>query len=302
MSLMSVEQLTKRYQSATVVDHISFQLEPGKCVALLGPNGAGKTTTLRMLAGFISPTEGEIHFNEDQFTYDNRHHVGYLPQYPVFHNWMTGEEFLMYVGQLAYLSKDEAKSKAHELLDLVRLSDDKQKRIGKFSGGMKQRLGIAQALMHDPKLVILDEPVSSLDPIGRREVLNLIRELKKDATILFSTHILNDAEEVSDDILLLNQGKLLKQGSIEDIHNQQDTKTIYLAFQDEPKFIEERLKEIDTVFNVTREHRDFVVAVHDVNDARAQLLTMIQSEGWALTKFEIAKSSLEDIFIKAVSE
>ncbi|WP_411954914.1 ATP-binding cassette domain-containing protein [Alkalibacillus sp. S2W] len=302
MSIMSANHLTKTFQGHTVVDDLSFTLEPGKCVALLGPNGAGKTTTLRMLAGFIKPSQGNIRFDEEQFTKDIRHYVGYLPQYPIFHNWMTGEEFLIYVGKLAFLSKNEAKAKAHELLDLVRLGDDKQKRIGKYSGGMKQRLGIAQALMHDPQLIILDEPVSSLDPIGRREVLNLIRELKKDATILFSTHILNDAEEVSDDILLLNHGKLLKQGAIQEIHSQQETKTIYLAFQDEPKFIEERLKEINSVFNIKRENAGFAITVHDVNEARAQLLEVIQSEGWNLTKFEVLSASLEDIFIKAVTE
>ncbi|MDV2581865.1 ABC transporter ATP-binding protein [Alkalibacillus haloalkaliphilus] len=302
MTLMSVEQLTKTYQSTNVVDELTFSLEPGKCVALLGPNGAGKTTTLRMLAGFIKPTKGEIVFNEERFSRDVRHYVGYLPQYPVFHNWMSGEEFLIYVGQLAYLTKHEAKAKAEELLDLVNLSDAKKQRISKYSGGMKQRLGIAQALIHDPKLIILDEPVSSLDPIGRREVLNLIRELKKDATILFSTHILNDAEEVSEEILLMHKGKMIKQGAISDVSETQETTSIHLSFEDEPKFIEERLKEIDSVFNVNREEDGFIVTVHDINIARSQLLDLIKQEEWELTRFEIGKTSLEDIFMKAVTE
>ncbi len=299
---MSVEQLTKTYQSTNVVDNISFTLEPGKCVALLGPNGAGKTTTLRMLAGFIKPTSGTINFSEENFKKDVRNYVGYLPQFPVFHNWMTGEEFLIYVGQLSHLSKQEAKARAHELLELVNLIDARKQRISKYSGGMKQRLGIAQALIHHPKLIILDEPVSALDPIGRREVLNLIRELKKDATILFSTHILNDAEEISEEILLLHHGKMIKQGSIEEVSDSQDTVSIRLAFSEEPKFIEERLKEIDSVFKVVRQEHGFIITVHDLNAARNQLLDTIKNEDWQLTKFEVAKSSLEDIFMKAVTE
>ncbi|PKR76948.1 ABC transporter ATP-binding protein [Halalkalibacillus sediminis] len=302
MSLVSVNHLIKAYKDKKAVDDISFSLNQGKCVALLGPNGAGKTTTLRMLAGFIKPTDGSITFNEDSLPSDFRKYVGYLPQFPVFHNWMTGKEFLVYVGELSHLSKGDAQKRADELLTLVHLSDAKDQRIGKYSGGMKQRLGIAQALIHSPKLIMLDEPVSSLDPIGRREVLNLMRELKKDATILFSTHILNDAEEVSEEILMLNHGKIVKHGAIEDIDAVQDTVTILLSFSDEPKFIEERLKEVETIFQVTREDHHFELSVHDLDLARKQIIEMVHKENWKLNKFEVARSTLEDVFMKAVQE
>ncbi|MGM8216303.1 ATP-binding cassette domain-containing protein [Bacillaceae bacterium W0354] len=300
MALITVDNLTKTYQKKDVVDHISFSLEPGKCVALLGPNGAGKTTTLRMLAGFIKPSEGSISFDEDSLSHDFRKYVGYLPQFPVFHRWMSGFEFLVYVGQLAHLPKGEAIKRADELLELVNLKDFKKMRIAKYSGGMKQRLGIAQALIHSPKLIMLDEPVSALDPIGRREVLNLMRELKKDATILFSTHILNDAEEVSDEIILLNDGKVIEKGNIKELSSAQDTVTIHLAFSEEPKFVIERLKEIESVFQVTNEKGEYQLSVHNLLVAREQLIELIQKENWPLTKFEVAKTSLEDFFIKAV--
>src|SRR5690625_3785871 len=291
MSLITVDNLTKTYDKKDVVDHISFTLESGKCVALLGPNGAGKTTTLRMLAGFIKATEGTISFDEDELTKDFRKFVGYLPQFPVFHRWMSGFEFLVYVGQLADLSKKEAEERADELLELVNLKDFKKMRIGKYSGGMKQRLGIAQALIHRPKLIMLDEPVSALDPIGRREILNLMRELKKDATILFSTHILNDAEEVSDEIILLNNGKVIEKGNINDIHSEQETVTIHIAFSEDPKFVMKRLKEIESVFQVTNERGEYQVSVHQLLIARKQLLDLFQKENWPLTKFEVAKTS-----------
>ncbi|SEQ49018.1 ABC transporter ATP-binding protein [Piscibacillus halophilus] len=302
MELLHANQLTKKYKENSVIQDVSFTLEHGRCVALLGPNGSGKTTTLRMLAGFIKPTEGTIAFNDESLSRDFRQHVGYLPQFPVFYDWMTGKEFLVYSGQLAHLSKSEARKRADELLELVNLKEVRKLRISKYSGGMKQRLGIAQALIHSPKLIILDEPASALDPIGRREVLNLMRELKKDSTILFSTHILNDAEEVSDEILLLNNGNVIEQGSMHELESVQNTVTLKLAFSDEPKFIEERLKEIESVFKVHRVQDDFLLTVHDLQTARKQLLEVVHNEDWQLTKFEVAKTSLEDLFMKAVKE
>lgn len=300
--MLHANQLTKKYKENSVIQDVSFTLEHGRCVALLGPNGSGKTTTLRMLAGFIKPTEGTIAFNDESLSRDFRQHVGYLPQFPVFYDWMTGKEFLVYSGQLAHLSKSEARKRADELLELVNLKEVRKLRISKYSGGMKQRLGIAQALIHSPKLIILDEPASALDPIGRREVLNLMRELKKDSTILFSTHILNDAEEVSDEILLLNNGNVIEQGSMHELESVQNTVTLKLAFSDEPKFIEERLKEIESVFKVHRVQDDFLLTVHDLQTARKQLLEVVHNEDWQLTKFEVAKTSLEDLFMKAVKE
>lgn len=300
MSLVTAQDLTKAYNNTNVVENLSFSLQEGKCVALLGPNGAGKTTTLKMLAGFIQPTSGTITFDVQSLSDDFRNYVGYLPQFPVFYRWMTGYEFLVYVGELANLSKKEAGEKADELLELVNLKDFKKMRISKYSGGMKQRLGIAQALIHSPKLIILDEPVSALDPIGRREVLNLMKELKKDATILFSTHILNDAEEVSDEIILLNKGKIIEKGNLSELNAADDTVTIHLAFSEEPKFVIERLKEIDSVLSVTNEKGEYQITAQQLNTARTQILQLVQKEKWPLSKFEIAKTSLEDFFIKAV--
>ncbi|TFB13891.1 ABC transporter ATP-binding protein [Filobacillus milosensis] len=300
MALLEANHLTKTFNNVSVINDVSFSLEHGKCVALLGPNGSGKTTTLRMLAGFIKPTNGSIDFNEESLSKDFRNYVGYLPQFPVFHNWMTGKEFLVYAGQLAHLSKAEAKERADELLELVNLKEVRKLRISKYSGGMKQRLGIAQALIHAPKLIILDEPASALDPIGRREILNLMRELKKDATILYSTHILNDAEEVSDEILLLNEGKVIEQGSMHELESVQNTVTIKLSFSEDPKFIEDRLKEIESVFKVNQVANDYLLTVHDLQVARQQLLDVVNRENWQLTKFEVAKTSLEDLFMKAV--
>ncbi|MBB6455078.1 ABC-2 type transport system ATP-binding protein [Salirhabdus euzebyi] len=303
MSLIEVKNLSKSFDGEDVVKGITFELTPGKCVALLGPNGAGKTTTLRMLAGFSKPTNGTITFDEQSLSSDIRNYIGYLPQFPVFHNWMSGKEFLIYVGQLSHLSKSEADSRADELLDRVGLTDAKKQRIGKYSGGMKQRLGIAQAMMNRPKLIMLDEPVSALDPIGRREVLNLMREIKKDATILFSTHILNDAEEISDELLLLHHGELVEQGSLDELGNLYDSGKIILAFQDNiPADMEEKLNKLSHITDIEFKKQSIEFISSDVIASRAEILQLAVQNDWPLTKFEIAKTTLEDLFMKVVNQ
>ncbi len=207
MLLITIDSLTKQFGKKQAVRELSFEIKKGSCTALLGPNEAGKTTTLKMLAGLLAPTKGRIYFNE-QPTGDLRKYVGFLPQFPVFCNWMTAREFLEYVGKLSGLPKRAAAEKTIELIELVGLKDAGDQRIGGFSGGMKQRLGIAQAMIHSPKLLMLDEPVSALDPVGRRDVITMLTELKKHTTILFPTHVLSDAEEVCDEIVIIRKGEL----------------------------------------------------------------------------------------------
>ncbi|GAA0498538.1 ABC transporter ATP-binding protein [Salinibacillus aidingensis] len=301
MSLMDVQGLTKAFDGKTVVSDVSFELQPGTCVALLGPNGAGKTTTLRMLAGFSRPTDGQISFDQQSLSEDIRQYTGYLPQFPSFHNWMSGLEFLVYVGQLSYLTKAEATERANELLKRVGLEDAKKQRIKKYSGGMKQRLGIAQALINDPKLIILDEPVSALDPIGRREVLDLMRELKKESTILFSTHILNDAEEVSDELLMLHNGELVEHGSLEKLNHLDQTGKIQLNFAVYPENLESELENLSSIQHVRPVGQGVEVVVRDMDEARKEILQLVTVNEWPLTKFEQAKTTLEDVFMKVVN-
>ena len=301
MSLITVENLTKTYDGKNVVQDVSFRLTPGKCVALLGPNGAGKTTTLRLLAGFIKPSKGTITFDKSTLSTDIRNFVGYLPQFPTFHNWMTGMEFLIYVGQLAGLSKEEAKTRAEVLMDKVGLEDAKKKRIGKYSGGMKQRLGIAQAMINNPKLIILDEPVSALDPIGRREVLNLMHEIKQEATILFSTHILNDAQEISDELLLLNKGELVQQGSISEL-SQEDSGKLVVEFSAMPEDIDDILAAIPEITSIEKNTYKVELSTEDLDSLRQKLMELAVTHHWPITRFEIGKSTLEDFFMKVVSK
>ncbi|MFD1040079.1 ATP-binding cassette domain-containing protein [Virgibacillus byunsanensis] len=302
MALLTVENLSKHYDGKPAVNDVSFQFQHGSCIALIGPNGAGKTTILRTLAGLLKPTSGSVSFAGVNANDDIRKYIGYLPQYPVFHAWMTGMEFLVYVGQLALVTKSEATKRAEQLLTRVGLSDDKNKRISKYSGGMKQRLGIAQAMIHQPKLLMLDEPVSSLDPIGRREVLNLMEELKKDMTILFSTHILSDADEVSDELLLLHEGQIVESGSMEDLRQKYQTSKIELGFLDDLEKYQTVLNELPTVMNSYIERNLIHVTASDISKVRQEVLKTATKENWPLTTFSINRTSLEDLFMRVVSK
>jgi len=301
MSLIQIQGLKKSFQGNEVIKGLDFHLEKGKCIALLGPNGAGKTTTLRMLSGLMKPTKGSITFS-DAKDGDIRHLIGYLPQFPVFYEWMSGMEFLQYVGKLAGLTNKEAKERSVDLLELVGISDAKNRRVGKYSGGMKQRLGIAQAIIHRPQLVMLDEPVSALDPFGRREVLELLEGLKKETTILFSTHILNDAEEVCDEILFLHNGEIVESGTMEDLRERHQQAKIDLIFRKKTVEMESTFKNHTLTQSVLVDGNRISVFVTNVELARKEFLKLIFEKDWLLDKFEISSMTLEDVFMKVVGK
>jgi ABC-2 type transport system ATP-binding protein len=302
MSLIQINGLKKSFQGNEVIKGLDFNLEKGKCIALLGPNGAGKTTTLRMLSGLMRPTRGSITFSGAKKDGDIRHLIGYLPQFPVFYDWMSGMEFLQYVGKLAGLTKKEAKERSLELLELVGISDAKNRRVGKYSGGMKQRLGIAQAIIHRPQLVMLDEPVSALDPFGRREVLELLEGMKKETTILFSTHILNDAEEVCDEILFLHNGEIVESGTMEDLRERHQQAKIDLVFHKKSAEMESTFKNHHLTQSILVDGNRISVFVTNVELARKEFLKLIFEKDWQLDKFEISSMTLEDVFMKVVGK
>lgn len=204
--------LTKKYGDNFALDNVSFRLNPG-VYGLLGANGAGKTTLMRMLCGVLKPTTGNIHMDGlDVSSEDYRARLGYLPQDFGYYPEFTGEDFLLYFSALNGLSRSHAKRKSAALLELVALTNVKKKKIKTYSGGMKQRLGIAQALLNDPPFIVLDEPTVGLDPKERVKFRNLIAHLGKESIVLFSTHIVTDIEQIADHLLVLQGGKLVYDG------------------------------------------------------------------------------------------
>lgn len=209
---LSIDRLTKQYQNKIAVDRISLRLNTG-IYGLLGANGAGKTTLMRMVCGILKPTSGTITFDGIDVSEERyRSMLGYLPQDFGYYPEFTGEDFLLYMAALKGMRKPQAQRKTVELLKLVSLHDVAKKKIKTYSGGMKQRLGIAQALLNQPKLLVLDEPTAGLDPKERVRFRDLIKDLGKDSIVLLSTHIVSDIEHIADDILMMKSGQLIYQG------------------------------------------------------------------------------------------
>ena len=221
-----VDRLTKRYKNKLVVDRLSLHFKEG-VYGLLGANGAGKTTFMRMICGILTPSEGSVTFDGLDVTQEEyRAVLGYLPQDFGYYPHFTGRDFLLYLAALKGLKKQQAVRRTEELLELVSLTGAAEKKIRTYSGGMKQRLGIAQALLNDPKILVLDEPTTGLDPKERVKFRNLIERLGKDSIVIFSTHIVSDIEHIADKILMMREGKIVFSGTKEEVEG--DLEEFYL--------------------------------------------------------------------------
>lgn len=222
-----IDRVSKQYRNNIAVDRISVKMQRG-VYGLLGVNGAGKTTLMRMICGILKPTSGKISFDGIEVSEEKfRSVLGYLPQDFGYYPEFTGMDFLLYMAALKGIGRPQAKRKANELLQLVSLQDVAKKKIKTYSGGMKQRLGIAQALLNQPKLLVLDEPTAGLDPKERVRFRNLISKLGTESIVLLSTHIVSDLEQIADEILMMKDGQLIYQdkwddskGSLEDFYLQ----------------------------------------------------------------------------------
>ena len=201
------------------VKDLSLRIEPGEVYGLLGPNGSGKSTTLKIILGLVSPTRGRTEiFGRDSRLVESREAVGFLPENPYFYKFLTGAETLRFFGRLCGMTGATLKSRVNELLDLVGLNKARDRRLGTYSKGMLQRIGLAQALIHDPRLVVLDEPTAGVDPAGSREIRDLIMDLKRRGiTVLLSSHLLAQAQEICDRIGILADGVLVREGRLQEL-------------------------------------------------------------------------------------
>ncbi|MGD0863509.1 MAG: ATP-binding cassette domain-containing protein [Candidatus Limnocylindrales bacterium] len=306
---ISAADLTKRYDGIVALDHLNLTVPSGSIFGFLGPNGAGKTTTLRLLTGLASATEGTgtvAGVRIGGTSGELARNIGYLDQDPRFYGWMRGRELLNMVGQLHGLRGAALRQRVGEVLEIVGLTEAAQRRIGGYSGGMRQRLGIGQALINQPRVLFLDEPVSSLDPEGRRDVLGIISRLRGTATVFMSTHILNDVERVCDRIAILNLGHLVVEGPIDELLDRYAQPIYELEPEPQQPGSIERLAgairgqawahEVRTTPDTVR------VFVNDPKVAGPAILPLIVSSGVNLVRYERARPSLEDVFLRLVAE
>lgn len=232
MNILEVSHVTKSFGSNRVISDLSFSVPEHSVFGFIGKNGAGKTTTMKMTLGLLKADAGEIFVNGEKVSFGENvtnRYIGYLPDVPEFYGFMTPQEYLKMCGDITGMPRDETKRKSEELLELVGLSQAR-KRIRGFSRGMKQRLGIAQALLNSPRLLICDEPTSALDPVGRKEILDILHSVRNHTTVLFSTHILADVERICDRIAFLHEGRIARSGTLEEIRGLRRGRDIEIEF------------------------------------------------------------------------
>ncbi len=298
---IQVEKLTKIYGTQRALDEISFEAKQGEILGFLGPNGAGKSTTMKILTGYIPQTSGIAKvcgFDVSTQTMEVKKHIGYLPELNPLYTDMFVKEYLLFSAEVQGLGK-EAKSRVDEMIERVGLSLERKKKIGQLSKGYKQRVGLAQAMLHNPKVLILDEPTSGLDPNQVVEIRELIKEIGKDKTVLLSTHIMQEVESMCNRVIIINRGKIVADDNISALQQQSKHElTIVVEFKNEVK--EAMLKNIAGVKAVKQKGKRYFLKCSD--DVREQVSTLSSQQGWVLLSMSLEEDSLESVFQKLTTK
>jgi ABC-2 type transport system ATP-binding protein len=313
--MINVQELTKKYARNTAVDHISFEVQKGQIVGFLGPNGAGKTTTMRILTCFFPPTSGSATvagFDVLENTLEVKRRIGYLPETPPLYPEMRTTEYLTFVGKIKGLRGPELAKRVNYVLDRCAVTDVKDKVLGKLSKGYRQRVGLAQAIIHNPDVLILDEPTAGLDPKQINETRDLIKSLAGDHTIILSTHILSEVEQTCEQVIIINKGKLVATDSVKNLQSRArgaGSVLVEIAGATEapdPAMVKRRLEQVPGVSSVLfKERRDnrvtFEVEGNSDRAIRGDLARAIVHSGWDLNELRTAAASLEEIFLQLTS-
>ncbi|NOQ25955.1 MAG: gliding motility-associated ABC transporter ATP-binding subunit GldA [Bacteroidales bacterium] len=296
---IQVKDLTKIYGQQKVLDQISFEIKTGEIVAFVGPNGAGKSTTMKILTGFIPPSSGEAKINNLDLiekSLEIRKHIGYLPEHNPLYLDMYVKEYLEFVAGIYKLGKN-TKSRIKEIIEQTGLSIEQKKKIGALSKGFRQRVGLAQALIHDPAILILDEPTSGLDPNQIIEIRNLISEVGKEKTVMLSTHIMQEVEAICDRIIIINNGKIVADDSIDSIisKTQDQYITIIVEFNKAPN--QKELEEINLVDKVAKiDDKNWLIQSLSTEDIRQNIFNFAVKSNLAVLSMQKKEKSLEDVF------
>lgn len=311
-TIIDLVDLTKKYGSFTAVDHLNLSIRKGEVFGLLGPNGAGKSTTILMMLGLTEPTSGSVHIcgiNSTKKPIEVKKRVGYLPEDVGFYGDRTGLDNLIYIGRLNNLSENEAKAKARELLARVGLSESMEKKAGTYSRGMRQRLGLADVLIKNPEVIILDEPTLGIDPNGIREFLQLIIRLSKEEgiTVLFSSHNLHQVQKVCDRVGLFVKGKLIAEGDVRSLSQklfsdnpyQVEAGLDFSSVEDKKNKVEQLEKNLSTINNVSAvKFNDNTFSIECSDDSTSEIVKAIMKSGIELDYLNKKEYGLDEIYYR----
>lgn len=298
---MSVEviNLTKIYGNQHAVNNISFTAEEGQIVGFLGPNGAGKSTTMKIATGYLPPSEGTIKicgYDVRENSLEVRKNVGYLPEHNPLYLDMYIHEYLHFIGSLHKLNGKFLKERVHQMIELCGLTLEQNKQIGALSKGYRQRVGLAQALIHDPKVLILDEPTTGLDPNQILEIRNVIKTISKDKTVIFSTHIMQEVQALCNRVIIINRGNLVANDKVENLKDLQQGGILLIVEFDKAIDVSvfENMENIASV----QQRQGFVyeIKVKGNQDIRAEIFTVAKNQDWNLLQLSTEEISLEKVF------
>lgn len=299
MDILEISHVSKSFGSNKVIDDLSFSVPEHSVFGFIGKNGAGKTTTMKMVLGLLKADEGEIFVNGEKVSFgqnETNRFIGYLPDVPEFYGFMTPMEYLLMCGEITGMPQKQVKEKSAELLQMVGLAETK-KRIRSFSRGMKQRMGIAQALLNSPRLLICDEPTSALDPIGRKEILDILHSVKAHTTVIFSTHILSDVERICDRIAFLHEGSIVKSGTLEEIRGMRRGNGIAVEFsrpEDASRFL-------SRYGDGAREEEAAVTVFDSEGNAMERIMEVLLQNHISIQRIERLEPTLEDLFLEVAA-
>jgi ABC-2 type transport system ATP-binding protein len=303
-----IDSLTKDFGGFKAVDNLTLTVPRKSFMGFLGPNGAGKTTTIKILTNLLDASSGEAMLNGIDVTKDPKGaltDVGAVVETPEFYPYLTPVETLSYLGEIRGMRREDIKARTKEVLETVKMTEWGDKRIGKFSKGMKQRIAIAQAILHEPTVIILDEPTSGLDPRGMVEVREILNDLKKaDYTVFMSSHLLNEVQEVCTDVALINQGKLLRKGSVAELVGSSTIRRIEVATVQ--LVGGEVLNKVSKLEGITElravGERSFAFSLSGGDQAQARVLTDLQSLGLGIMSFKESGLALESLYMSLIKE
>ena len=300
MNILTLNNVSKKFGNKQVVKNLSFEVPQNKVYGFIGKNGAGKTTTMKMILGLVKADEGEIMVNGEWVTFGQNttnKYIGYLPDVPEFYGYMTPGEYLKLCGKITGMTDAEIKTRSDELLELVGLGEEK-KRIKGFSRGMKQRLGIAQALLNSPKLLICDEPTSALDPVGRKEILDVLSKVKEQTTVIFSTHILSDVERICDEVAFLHDGNIVLKGSLDEVKRIRKSSSVQIECFNHA--------DVAKVLKILPEGKNVgsTAILYESADEKkmSEMMMRLVKNDISIQKIEMLEPTLEDLFVEVVSK